>query len=238
MLSYGFLVVYFIYTPLSRVTRTVIALMLGNAAANLQKLERNWPRGYHCMMRTCGGDVCRTQYDCLPNKRCDASQTSLRSRCTTLCYGDHHCEEIYGQNSGYICSYSEVLDQNQCEKKSDSTIKLDSETARFIYISCAVIGFCLIFACLRHWRTRRQSSRQMATRNATLIGRTNAQEGRHVGSRAVERPAALQMTSIQTHEQSNGPASDAIAGEEPPSYMEVGDVPQSPPPTYEEATKV
>lgn len=48
-----------------------------------------------CMMRTCGGDVCRTQYDCLPNKRCDASQTSLRSRCTTLCYGDHHCEEIY-----------------------------------------------------------------------------------------------------------------------------------------------
>ena len=26
-----------------------------------------------CMMRTCGGDVCRTQYDCLPNKRCDAS---------------------------------------------------------------------------------------------------------------------------------------------------------------------
>lgn len=52
-----------------------------------------------CMMRTCGGDVCRTQYDCLPNKRCDASQTSLRSRCTTLCYGDHHCEEIYGQNA-------------------------------------------------------------------------------------------------------------------------------------------
>ena len=191
-----------------------------------------------CMMRTCGGDVCRTQYDCLPNKRCDASQTSLRSRCTTLCYGDHHCEEIYGQNSGYICSYSEVLDQNQCEKKSDSTIKLDSETARFIYISCAIIGFCLIFACLRHWRTRRQSARQMATRNAALIGRTKAQERRNVGSRAVERPAALQMTSIQTHEQSNGPASDAIAGEGPPSYMEVGDVPQSPPPTYEEATKV
>ena len=27
-------------------TRTVIALMLENAAANLQKLERNWPRGY------------------------------------------------------------------------------------------------------------------------------------------------------------------------------------------------
>ena len=46
------------------------------------------------------------------------------------------------------------------------------------------------------------------------------------------------MTSIQTHEQSNGPASAAIAGEWPPSYMEVGDVPQSPPPTYEEATKV
>ena len=46
MLSYGFLVVYFIYNPLWRVTRTGIALMLGNAAANLQKLERNWPRGY------------------------------------------------------------------------------------------------------------------------------------------------------------------------------------------------
>ena len=61
----------------------------------------------------------------------------------------------------------------------------------------------------------------MATRNAALIGRTNAQERRNVGSRAVERPAALQMTSIQTHEQSNGPASDAIAGEGPPSYMEL-----------------
>ena len=46
MLFYGFLVVYFIDNSLSRVTRTVIALMLGNAAANLQRLERNWPRGY------------------------------------------------------------------------------------------------------------------------------------------------------------------------------------------------
>ena len=48
----------------------------------------------------------------------------------------------------------------------------------------------------------------------------------------------LQMNSIQTPPELNGPNLDAIAVSGPPSYVEVGDVPEVPPPTYEEAVGV
>lgn len=192
-----------------------------------------------CVSRICGTGVCRTQADCFPNKRCDTSQTSssYAFRCTTECFTDDHCREIHGQNSGYTCTYSEELKQNRCEENTDSAINMDSDTVRFIYISCAVVGFCLIVVCVRQWRKRGQSARQMATRNTVPTRGANAQERRNVES-LVERPAALQMTANQTQiEHSNGLTVDAIALSGPPSYVEVGDVPESPPPTYEEATK-
>ena len=189
-----------------------------------------------CVSRICGAGVCRTQADCLPKKRCDISN-SYEFRCTTECSTDNHCREIYGQNSGYICTYSEVLNQNRCEENSDSTaFNMDSDTVRFIYIVCAVVGFCLIAVCMRQWRKRGQSARQMATRNTLPTGGTNTPERRNV-ERLVERPTALQMTPNRTQiEHSNGLTVDSIALSGPPSYMEVGDVPESPPPTYEEAT--
>ena len=192
-----------------------------------------------CVSRICGTGVCRTQADCFPNKRCDTSQTSssYAFRCTTECFTDDHCREIHGQNSGYTCTYSEELKQNRCEENTDFAINMDSDTVRFIYISCAVVGFCLIVVCVRQWRKRGQSARQMATRNTVPTRGANAQERRNVES-LVERPAALQMTANQTQiEHSNGLTVDAIALSGPPSYVEVGDVPESPPPTYEEATK-
>ena len=189
-----------------------------------------------CVSRICGAGVCRTQADCFPNNRCDTS-SSYEFRCTTECFTDDHCREIHGQNSGYTCTYSEVLNQNRCEENSDSAINMDADTVRFIYISCAVVGFCLIVVCVRQWRKRGQSARQMATRNTLPTRGANAQERRNVES-LVERPAALQMTANQTQiEHSNGLTIDAIALSGPPSYVEVGDVPESPPPTYEEATK-
>ena len=185
-----------------------------------------------CVSGICGAGVCRTQADCSPNKRCD----SYAFRCTTECSTDDHCREIHGQNSGYICTYSGEFKENRCEENSDSAINMDSDTVRFIYISCAVVGFCLIVVCVRQWRKRGQSARQMATRNTLSTGGANAQERRNVES-LVERPAALQMTANQTQiEHSNGLTVDAIALSGPPSYVEVGDVPESPPPTYEEAT--
>ncbi|CAH3023400.1 unnamed protein product [Porites evermanni] len=178
-----------------------------------------------CVSRICGAGVCRTQADCFPNKRCDTSEF----RCTTECSTDDHCREIHGQNSGYTCTYSE---------NSDSAINMDSDTVRFIYISCAVLGFCLIVVCVRQWRKRGQSARQMATRNTLSTGGANNAQGRRNVESLVERPAALQMTANQTQiEHSNGLTVDAIALSGPPSYVEVGDVPESPPPTYEEATK-
>lgn len=186
-----------------------------------------------CVSRICGTGVCRTQADCFPNKRCDTSEF----RCTTECVTDDHCREIHGQNSGYTCTYSEVLKQNRCHKNSDSAINMDSDTVRFIYISCAVLGFCLIVVCVRQWRKRGQSARQMATRNTLSTGGANNAQGRRNVESLVERPAALQMTANQTQiEHSNGLTVDAIALSGPPSYVEVGDVPESPPPTYEEAT--
>ena len=189
-----------------------------------------------CVSRICGVGVCRTQADCFPNKRCDTS-SSYKFRCTTECFTDDQCLEIHGQNSGYTCTYSEVLNQYRCKENSDSAINMDADTVRFIYISCAMVGFCLIVVCVRQWRKRGRSARQMATRNTLQTRRANAQERRNVES-LVERPAALQMTANQTEiEHSNGLTVDAIALSGPPSYVEVGDVPESPPPTYEEATK-
>ena len=189
-----------------------------------------------CVSRICGVGVCRTQADCFPNKRCDTS-SSYKFRCTTECFTDDQCLEIHGQNSGYTCTYSEVLNQYRCKENSDSATNMDADTVRFIYISCAVVGFCLILVCVRQWRKRGQSARQMATRNTLPTRGANAQERRNVES-LIERPAALQMTANQTQiEHSNGLTVDAIALSGPPSYVEVGDVPESPPPTYEEATK-
>ena len=82
---------------------------------------------------------------------------------------------------------------------------------------------------------RRETATQPS--NALSTGTTNAQERRNI-ERPVERPATLQITPNQTQiEHSTSLPLDAIAKSGPPSYMEVGDIPESPPPTYEQATK-
>ena len=151
---------------------------------------------------------------------------------------------MYGENSGYICSYNEVIKQDQSlfEENSDSTQSTidipDSNTGfgtgRIMFISFGIIVFCMIVCCLCNGIKRRE----MATRNAPSTRRINALERRNVATSLVEIPIALQTTSIHTQsEHSNGLTPDAIAVSGPPVYMEVKGVPECPPPTYEEATK-
>ena len=197
-----------------------------------------------CVLRNCGAGVCRTQADCLPEKRCDTS-SSYEFRCTTECFGDDHCQQMYVNHSGYICTYNEDMDQNHCikwppeEDSADNVVDVDSDAVKYILITLAVIAFCLICACLRRRSMGQNVRREMATQpsNALSTGTTNAQERRNV-ERPVERPATLQITPNQTQiEHLNSLPLDAIAVSGPPSYMEVGDIPESPPPTYEQATK-
>ena len=204
-----------------------------------------------CVLRNCGAGVCRTQADCFPEKRCDTSSID-EFRCTKECFRDDHCQQMYGSHSGYICTYNEDMDQNHCIKwpptedsgdnvgdSGDNVGDVDSGAVKYILITLAVIAFCLICACLRRRSMGRNVRREMATQpsNTLSIGTTNAQERRNI-ERPVERPATLQITPNQTQiEHSNSLPLDAIAKSGPPSYMEVRDIPESPPPTYEQATK-
>ena len=197
-----------------------------------------------CVSRNCGAGVCHTQADCLPEKRCDTS-SSYEFRCTTVCFSNDHCQQMYGNHSGYICTYNEDMDQNRCIKwppkgeSGDNVVDVDSGAVKYILITLAVIAFCLICACLRRRSMGQNVRRETATQpsNALSTGTTNAQERRNI-ERPVERPATLQITPNQTQiEHSNSLPLDAIAKSGPPSYMEVGDIPESPPPTYEQATK-
>lgn len=158
---------------------------------------------------------------------------------------DYHCREMHGENSGYICSYNEVIKHGRrlLEENSDSTQSTidmpDSNigfgTGRIMFISVGIIVLCMIVGCLCNWMKK---AREMATRNSPSTGRINAQERRNVATSLIEIPVALQMTSIHTQsEHSNGLTPDAIAVSAPPVYMEVKWVPECPPPTYEEATK-
>ena len=198
-----------------------------------------------CVFGTCGDGVCRTKHDCSPNKRCVTTpRDKLRFRCTTVCCTDYDCREMYGENSGYICSYNEVIKQDQSlfEENSDSTQSTidmpDSNTGfgtgRIMFISFGIIVFCMIVCCLCNWIKRRE----MATRNAPSTGRFNALERGNVTISLVEIPVAMQTTSIyRQSEHPNGLTPDAIAVSGPPVYMEVKGVPECPPPTYEEATR-
>ena len=204
-----------------------------------------------CVLRNCGAGVCRTQADCFPEQRCDTSSID-EFRCTKECFRDDHCQQMYGSHSGYICTYNEDMDQNHCIKwpptedsgdnvgdSGDNVGDVDSGAVKYILITLAVIAFCLICACLRRRSMGQNVRREMATQpsNALSTGTTNAQERRNI-ERPVERPATLQITPNQTQiEHSNSLPLDAIAKSGPPSYMEVGDIPESPPPTYEQATK-
>ena len=197
-----------------------------------------------CVLRNCVAGVCRTQADCFPEERCDTSSIH-EFRCTTDCFGDDHCQQMYGNHSGYICTYNEDMGQNHCikwppkEDSRDNVENVDSGAFKYILITIALIAFCLIGACLRRRSMGQNVRREMATQpsNALSTGTTNAQERRNV-ERPVERPATLQITPNQTQiEHSNSLPLDAIAVSGPPSYMEVRDIPESPPPTYEQATK-
>ena len=199
-----------------------------------------------CVFGTCGDGVCRTKHDCSPNKRCVTTpRDELRFRCTTVCCTDYDCREMYGENSGYICSYNEVIKQDQCFLRRTVIPHSRQSTCRILIpglvpvVSCSfrleIIVFCMIVGCLCNWIKRRE----MATRNAPSTGRVNALERRNVATSLVEIPvASVQTTSIHTQsEHSNGLTPDATAVSGPPVYMEVKDVPECPPPTYEEATK-
>ena len=174
-------------------------------------------------------EICRRQDDCVVPQRCGASGAD--SICTTECFTDEHCYHI---NHKYVCNYNEAINQNECGMPADKDDSLmDSNILYYILFGSVVIFFCICCTCLKFRQRRNQATaRRMATSNARPTG-TNVQPNANA-----ERPETLQMNSNQTPpEESSGPNLDAVALSGPPSYIEVGNVPESPPPTYEEATK-
>ena len=172
-------------------------------------------------------EICRKQDDCVVPQRCD----NVDFFCTTECFTDEHCYHI---NHKYVCNYNEAIRENECGMPADKENSLmDRNNIFYILIGSVVTFFCICLTCLRCRQCRNQAAaRRMVTSNARATG-TNLQPNANA-----ERPETLRMTSTQTPpEESGNPNLDAIALSGPPSYIEVGNVPESPPPTYEEATK-
>ena len=176
-------------------------------------------------------ETCRKQDDCVLPQRCDTTRKNEDFLCTTKCSKDEHCYHI---NQEYVCDYNEAIGQNECRmpaKEGSSSSRNDI----FFYFLIGSVGafLCICCTCLKFCEHRSQrAAGGMVARNARPTG-TNAQPNANA-----ERPETLQMNSTQVPpEESSGPKLDAVALSGPPSYIEVDNVPESPPPTYEEATR-
>ena len=174
-------------------------------------------------------EICRRQDDCVMPQRCDAS--GVDSFCTTECSKDEDCYHI---NHKYVCNYNEAIHQNECRMPDNKEGSLmDSNIIYYIMFGSVVIFFCICCTCLKFRQRRSQAAATRIVTSNVGATRTNLQPNANA-----ERPETLQMNCTRTPpEESDNPNLDAIALSGPPSYIEVGNVPESPPPTYEEATK-
>lgn len=165
-----------------------------------------------CISRaTCDG-FCTLKEDCLAPKLCD----TYRNLCTTKCSFDIDCHPSY------------VCENYQCVE-DDGFVG----TTPILIIGLAVlISFiCCCFRLKRGQRQRDQVRRNYNTdTNTTHVNTTegNEQPTGNVGT--------LEMNS--PNEGSNDEVLDAVALSGPPSYIEVSNVPDVPPPSYEEAVKI
>lgn len=166
-----------------------------------------------CISReTCDG-FCVVKDDCLAPQICDTSV----NLCTTKCLNDIDC------HPSHICK------KNHCAE--DESFFATRSTI-FVVIGLSIV-FTLCCCCLRlQWQRvqrgdGRRSRDQNTTTNATF---RNTSEGYEQQSGNV---GTLELNSAAG--ESYNP--DAVVSSGPPSYREVTEVPEEPPPSYEEAIR-
>ena len=156
---------------------------------------------------------CTKSSECIPPERCSVS----RNVCTSFCYYSDDCPK------GYVCT-----DTNQCKEDSFGTA--------LILLTVATILVLSLCCCLKLWKKRRYSNRRQTgntlNANATVVhGGINEQQlSGNFETFGITSIAGAQC-NVQTF---NGVS---LLSGPPPSYGEVNDLPDIPPPSYEEAIR-
>ena len=160
-----------------------------------------------CVTRaTCNG-FCIEKDDCLPPEICDP----YRTLCTTVCLEDIDC------HPRHVC-------KNRHCVSDDSFIG----TTPLVVIGLTVLVAC----CCCCFKLQRRRMNQLG-RNYNTNTNVRNENRRATNVQQNGNGQILEMNSPT--EESNDQSYDAIASGGPPSYDEVSDLPDVPPPTYEEA---
>lgn len=161
-------------------------------------------------------DFCIYKDDCLPPKVCDI----YTKRCSRHCTWDSDCHQ-----SNSCKNYACVIDD-------DTSI---GTTPVIIFVLVAVmVVLCCCCAYMRQ-RLRRDQLRRgyNAARNTTV--QTTAGRNELQPQAIIIETVGINSPSVETNGQITP---DAVALTGPPSYQDVRNVPDLPPPTYEEAMKL
>ena len=142
--------------------------------------------------------------------------------CTSFCYYSNDCPK------GYVCT-----DTNQCEEDSFGTA--------LIVLTVATILVSSLCCCLKLWKKRRYSNlRQTGINNNTLNANATVVYGGINEQLLSGNFETLGMTSIagaQSNVQMQSFNGVSLLSGPPPSYGEVSNLPDMPPPSYEQAIR-
>lgn len=172
--------------------------------------------GYGACREDCD-DYCMNKYDCSPPEVCDFSS----ARCSRNCYLNSDCHQ------------SNSCKNNECVIDDDTSI---GTTPVIIFVLVAVmVVLCCCCAYLRQ-RLRRDQLRRNCNATRTTTVQTTA--GRNeLQSQAINiETVGINSPNVEANGQAITP--DAVALTGPPSYQDIRNVPDAPPPTYEEAMKL
>lgn len=171
----------------------------------------------------CRGDCdnyCIDKNDCLPPKVCDRS---LR-RCSTNCLWNSDCHQ------------SNSCKNYECVTDDDTSI---GTTPIIIFVLVAVM--VVLCCCCAYLRQRLRRDQLRRDYNATRTTTVQTTAGRNELQPQAINIETVRMNSpnVEANVEANGQITpDAVALTGPPSYQDVRNVPDAPPPTYEEALKL
>ena len=165
-------------------------------------------------------NYCIDKNDCLPPKVCDRSL----ERCSTYCVWNSDCHQSYSCKN-YEC----VID--------DDTSIGTTPIIIFVLVAVMVVLCC----CCAYLRQRLRRDQLRRDYNATRTTTVQTTAGRNELQPQAINIETVRMNSpnVEANVEANGQITpDAVALTGPPSYQDVRNVPDPPPPTYEEAMKL
>ena len=165
-------------------------------------------------------DFCLTKDDCLAPKVCDL----YSERCSRNCILDSDCHQSYSCKN------------NECVIDDDTSI---GTTPVIIFVLVAVM--VVLCCCCAYLRQRLRRDQLRRDYNATRTTTVQTTAGRNELQPQAINIETVRMNSpnVEANVEANGQITpDAVALTGPPSYQDVRNVPEAPPPTYEEAMKL